>query len=185
MNIADQHPLITYYIPTLSPLPLTLPLHPTPITPPPRHPSLPTGASGWTIAANITTTTTLTGLSIASNNGLAFVVAKNPSNSKKTVFMSKYPSQFPSNLFKNVSSTRALVYRNWTNISPSSGTSAALTLYAVSTTSDGATVIAVGAGGAVYYTSCGALATNSGGRPAPTSSCLQVTPPVTPIICTR
>ena len=37
MNIADQHPLITYYLPTLSPLPLTLPLHP----PPPPSPLSP------------------------------------------------------------------------------------------------------------------------------------------------
>ena len=134
-----------------------------------------TGASGWTIAANITTTTTLTGITIASNNGIAIVVAKNPTSSKKTVFLSKYPTQFPSNLFKNVSSTRALVYRNWTNISPTVGTSAAMLLYGVSTTLDGSTILAVGAGGAVYYTSCSVLTTTSGGKPAPTSSCLQVT----------
>ena len=74
-----------------------------------------------------------------------------------------------------MSSTRALVYRNWTNISPTVGTSAAMLLYAVSTTLDGSTILAVGAGGAVYYTSCTVLTTTSGGKPAPTSSCLQVT----------
>jgi hypothetical protein len=133
------------------------------------------GAANWAMAANVTTTA-LSGAAVASGNGVAVVVASNLVSSRRTVFVSTYPApvDFAAAVQRtNASNPRAVVYRNWTDISPTAA--AGLPFTAVAVAADASTVIAVGLGGTVYVATCaaGAGASVSAGVPAPSAACLR------------
>ena len=149
------------------------------------------GASKWMIAANLTTTTTLMGIGIASANGVAVAVASNVINSRRTIWMSAYPSAqafAQGGYWKNATYPRPVAYRNWTNISPAEGTAASLSLNAVALNTDASTVIAVGLGGTIYYSTCTDQGSSSAGLKAPSRGGSRPpgprpAPPASPATC--